>query len=101
MSKFFPAIRGGVADQPAQMVDPIEEKRALGGRTRHLKEEEEGALKQGTMTHAVANPGTKSHFDNNRHAEEMGGTLCSTVIRCRAKGAALLSDVHRMKQPKP
>lgn len=53
------------------------------------------------MTHAVANPGTNSHFDNNRHAEELGGTLCSTVIRYRAKGAALLSDVHRMKQPKP
>ncbi|MVA69763.1 hypothetical protein GOZ81_01615 [Agrobacterium vitis] len=58
-------------------------------------------MKQATMTHAVANPGTNSHFDNNRHAEELGGTLCSTVIRYRAKGASLLSDVHRMKQPKP
>ncbi|MUO78867.1 hypothetical protein GOZ78_15640 [Agrobacterium vitis] len=81
MSKFFPAIRGGVADQPAQMVDPIEEKRALGGRTRHLKEEEEEALKQGTMTHAVANPGKKSDFDHSDHALQMHGTLCLNVIR--------------------
>ncbi|MCF1465948.1 hypothetical protein FS764_03350 [Agrobacterium vitis] len=73
--------RGGGSTGSA--ADPTEWKRALGGRTPYLKEEEEEALKRAMMTHAVANPGTNSDFDHNDHAALMRGNLCLTVIRSR------------------